>query len=222
MVSYDRLRAGLAARRTFVANQSANTMNTPAATTWKIDAGHSALQFRVKHLGIANVVGTFGAFTGTVQTAHDDFADAQVRLEMEAASLSTNNAVRDSHLKSDLFFDVQRFPALTFSGSLQKAPDHYTLTGALTIRGVSKPITLRTAFTGAGKGRMGETRAGFELTGTLNRTDFGLVWNMLTETGSLIVGEEIKLQLDIELIKEQVAATAQAAGQVPEPLSLPR
>ena len=177
-------------------------MNDHTKSSWKIDPGHSAVQFKVKHLAIANVWGSFTAFVGTVQTDGEDFANAQVQLEIDAASLGTHNEVRDTHLKSDLFFDVAQFPKLTFSGSLQQAADDYALTGVLTIRGVSKQVTLPTTFTGTTKGRFGETRAGFELAGSINRTDFGLTWNMLTEVGSLIVGEDIKLQMDIELIKD--------------------
>lgn len=177
-------------------------MNDHTKSTWKIDPGHSAVQFKVKHLTIANVWGSFTAFVGTVQTDREDFADAQVQFEIDADSLGTHNHMRDTHLKSNLFFDVEQFPKLTFSGSLQKAADDYELTGVLTIRGASKQITLPTAFTGTTIGRFGETRAGFELMGSINRTDFGLTWNMLTEVGSLIVGEDIRLQMDVELIKD--------------------
>ena len=135
-----------------------------------------------------------------MQTLRADFEDAQVALEIDADSLSTNNNERDTHLKSDLFFDVQHFPKLTFNGILHKRADDYVLTGELTIRGISKNVTLPTEFTGTGKGRFGDVRSGFELTGSINRKDFGLSWSMLTETGGLVVGEEVKLHMDIELI----------------------
>ena len=185
-------------------------MNHPTTSTWNVDPGHSAVQFKVQHLAIANICGAFLAFAGTVQTDRDDFADAQVQMELEVASLSTNNALRDTHLKSDVFFDAQQFPTLTFSGVLRKLADQYALTGLLTIRGVAKEVTLAAALTGTGIGRWGDTQAGFALTGTLNRTDFGLTWNMLTELGGLLIGEEIGLQLDVELIKEQAAVPAAA------------
>ncbi len=182
-------------------------MDNSTTSTWKIDPGHSAVQFKVKHLAIANIAGAFSAFTGIVQTDRDDFAEAQVHLEIEAASLGTNNEKRDDHLKSDVFFDVQQFPTLTFDGSLHRTIDNYALTGLLTLRGVTRQMTLQAAFTGTGKGRWGDTRAGFEVRGRLNRTDFGLTWNMPTEVGGLLIGEDIQLQMDIELIKEEVAAT---------------
>ena len=189
-------------------------MNEPTKTTWTIDPGHSAVQFKVKHLAIANVCGAFTAFAGTVQTDRDDFADARVQLEIEAASLGTNNERRDAHLQSDVFFDVPRFPALSFNGLLHKTGEAYALAGTLTIRGVSQPITLPAAFTGTGKGRWGDTRTGFEATGRLNRTDFGLSWNMPTELGSLLIGEEIELHLTVELIQEEKAAAGLAATTV--------
>ena len=187
-------------------------MNSPIKSTWQIDQDHSYIQFSVKHLGIASISGAFTAFAGTVQTERDDFAGAQVQLEIAAASLSTNNELRDGHLKSDVFFDVQRFPKLTFSGVLQKLTEGDVLTGTLTIGEISKQVALQTAFTGTGKGRGGDTRAGFEVVGSLNRTDFGLTWNMLTEIGSLAIGETIKLQMGIELIKEEVAVAGEAAN----------
>ncbi|MDQ2772036.1 MAG: YceI family protein [Bacteroidota bacterium] len=183
-------------------------MNNATTSTWKIDPGHSAIQFKIKHLAIANVAGGFVDFAGTVQTDQNDFAGARVLLEIEAASLGTHNEMRDTHLKSDAFLDVQQFPHLTFGGTLHKTAGSYALTGILTLCGVSKSITLEADFTGVGLGRWGDTRAGFAVKGQINRTDFGLTWKMLTDTGSLIVGENINLEMDIELIKEEVAAVA--------------
>ncbi len=183
-------------------------MNDYTQSTWQIDAGHSSIQFKVKHLAVANVSGAFTAFAGTLHTNRDDFEGAQVNLEIDVASLSTNNEVRDGHLKSDSFFQADQFPKLVFEGILHKVADDYELTGELTIRDVSKQVRLDVAFTGTGKGRFGDTRAGFELTGQLNRHDFGLTWSMLTETGSLVVGEVIKLNMDIELVKEEVEAAS--------------
>lgn len=183
-------------------------MDDHTISTWKIDSGHSAIQFKVRHLAVANVLGAFTAFDGAVQTDQDDFDGAQVIIDIDADSLSTNNEVRDTHLKSNSFFDVHQFPKLSFRGTLHKVADDYELTGALTIRDTAKPIKLDVAFTGTGKGRFGDNRAGFELNGQLNRHDFGLTWSMLTETGSLVVGEDIKLSMDIELIKEEVEVTS--------------
>ena len=128
-------------------------MSSPIKSTWQIDPGHSYIQFSVKHLGIASISGAFTAFAGTVQTDHDDFANALVQLEIEAASLGTNNEMRDSHLKSEAFLDVLRFSKLSFSGILQKLAEDYVLTGMLTIGKLSKEVTLQTASTGNSKGR---------------------------------------------------------------------
>jgi polyisoprenoid-binding protein YceI len=167
---------------------------------WEVDLGHSTVQFKVKHMAIANVSGTFNTFEGQVKSEGNDFENAAVSFKIEAQSLSTNNKERDQHLRSELFFDTQQFPHLIFAGRLVKGLNDYELLGDLTIRDVTKPVTLQGEFTGLGKGRFGDERAGFELNGKINRKDYGLTWSMLTETGSLIVGEEIKLHMDIELI----------------------
>ena len=153
-------------------------------------------------MAIANVSGTFGLFEGAVETRNEHFEGAQVNFQIEAHSLSTNNKERDQHLKSDIFFDVVQFPKITFNGRINKEDKGYTLVGELTIRDTSKTVKLAVEFNGIGAGRFGDTRAGFELSGQINRKDFGLSWNMFTEAGGLIVGEEIKLHMDIELIKE--------------------
>jgi polyisoprenoid-binding protein YceI len=168
---------------------------------WKVDSGHSTVQFKVKHMAIANVSGTFNTFEGQVSSGGIDFEDALVNFNIEAESLNTNNRERDQHLRSELFFDTQRFPQLIFAGRLVKGKEDYELLGALTIRDVTKQISLQAEFTGAGEGRFGDKRAGFELNGKINRKDYGLTWSMLTEAGGLIVGEEIKLHFDIELVK---------------------
>ncbi len=177
-------------------------MKEDTKTNWKVDAGHSIVQFKVKHLAIANVSGTFDRFEGTVQSQNDNFEGAQVQVEMEADSLNTNNIERDKHLKSDIFFDAVHFPKISFNGQIDKEDNRYMLNGELTIRGTSKKIKLAVAFNGIGKGRFGDIRAGFELSGQINRKDFGLTWNMATEAGGLVVGEDIKLHMDIELVKE--------------------
>jgi len=173
-------------------------MKEQTKVTWKVDAGHSSVGFKIRHMAIANVSGAFLSFEGMAYTiAQDDFKGASVDFEIKADSLNTNNPERDAHLRSDLFFDVQRFPTINFKGTLVGDK----LTGNLTIRGVTKEISLEADFTGAGQGRFGDTRAGFELSGKINRKDFGLTWNMLTEAGSLIVGEDVKLDMNIELVR---------------------
>jgi polyisoprenoid-binding protein YceI len=163
---------------------------------WIIDAGHSEIQFKVKHLAISNVAGTFKMFKGEVEG--ENFDNAKVQCIIDVSSLDTNNAQRDKDLKSDVFFDAQQFPVITFDGLLLKDE----LVGELTIRGVVKRVTMNASFTGTGKGRFNDERAGFEVDGKINRKDFGLSFNMLTETGSFVVGEEIKLHFDVEIIKQ--------------------
>ena len=173
-------------------------MKEQAKTIWKVDAGHSSVGFKIRHMAIANVSGAFLHFEGQVYSlTPDNFESATVDFEIRTESLNTNNTERDAHLRSDLFFDVERFSTISFKGVLTGSK----LTGDLTIRNVTREISLEADFTGLGQGRFGDTRAGFELSGKINRKDFGLTWNMLTEAGSLIVGEDVKLDMNIELIR---------------------
>jgi len=169
---------------------------------WKIDPNHSEVQFKVKHLMISNVSGTFKLFNGDVESASGDFNDAKISFEIDAASIDTNHEERDGHLKSPLFFDTEKFPKIVFSGALKKKNSNYELEGDLSLCAVKKSIKMEVEYTGTGLGRFGDTRAGFEVNGKINRKDFGLNFNLLTEAGSLVVGEEIKLHFDIQLIKQ--------------------
>lgn len=169
---------------------------------WKIDSSHSGIQFKVKHLGISNVTGTFKLFEGDVINETDDFDNAKVHCVINAESLDTNNTQRDKDLKSEGFFDTQKFPEIEFDGQLKKKDNNYQLEGKLAIRQIVNPILMEAEFTGTGKGRFNDTRAGFEVTGKINRKDFGLSWNILTQAGGFIIGEEIKLYFDIQLIKQ--------------------
>lgn len=174
------------------------SMKEQTKTTWKVDTGHSSVGFKIRHMAIANVTGAFQNFDGMVQsTGPDDFEAAAIDFEIRADSLTTNNTERDAHLRSGLFFDVEQFPVISFKGMLHGD----NLSGDLTIRNVTRAVSLEAIFTGSGQGRFGEARAGFELTGKINRKDFGLTWSMLTEAGSLIVGEDVKLEMNIELIR---------------------
>ena len=177
-------------------------MTTNAKAKWAIDAAHSEVQFKVKHLAIANVSGIFKIFKGEVEATGEDFNNAQVNFELDVNSLYTNHDERDNHLRSPLFFDAQQFPKITFTGQLKKEELDYALYGDLAIRDTKSPVKMDVDFTGTGKGRFGETRAGFEITGKINRKHFGLNFNMLTDAGNMIVGEEVKLHFDIELIAQ--------------------
>jgi polyisoprenoid-binding protein YceI len=189
---------------------------------WAVDNNHSVAQFKVRHLGVANITGSFKVFKGelvqedepeTIVTLESsDFDGAKVHFVVDTNSLDTNQAQRDGHLKGPDFLHAEQFPVMTFDGVLRKsggrgidsreADGRYTVVGELTIRDVTKAVTFDAEFTGMGKGRMGDNRAGFEVDGKINRKDFGLVWSMLTESGGLVVGEEVKMHFDVELIRE--------------------
>jgi len=177
-------------------------MTANTTSTWKVDPNHSEVQFKVKHLMISTVSGTFNIFGGEVQTESEDFNNTEVRFEIDANSIDTNQEARDKDLKSPSFLDTEKFPKILFTGLLRKKDDNRELQGDLTLCNVTKRITLEVEFTGSGKGRFGDIRAGFEVNGKINRRDFGLNFSLLTETGSLVVGEEVTLHFDIQLVKQ--------------------
>ncbi len=172
---------------------------------WKIDQAHSEIKFKVKHLVVSTVTGRFNDFNGTVKSGKEDFSDAQISFEASIDSIDTNNQQRDAHLKSADFFDAENYPKLTFiSKSLNKISDsNYEVTGDMTIRGITKEIKLNAEYNGTVKGFGGAEVAGFEITGKLNRFDFGLKWNALTEAGGIVVGEEVKIEIAVELQKQK-------------------
>ena len=172
-----------------------------ATTNWVIDPLHSEVQFKVKHLVISTVTGTFRNFEGGATTTHDDFADADVHFSLDVASVDTNQEMRDNHLKSAEFFDADTYPKIAFkSTSFKKVDDdEYALTGELTMKGITKPVTLKAEYGGAANDMYGNKKLGFEVTGKINRKEFGLTHNALTETGGLALGEDIKLIANIQL-----------------------
>jgi len=179
-------------------------METTVATktTWAIDPTHTEVQFKVKHLVIATVTGSFKKFSGSLETESDDFDGAEVNFSLDANSIDTNQADRDAHLKSPDFFAAEQYPTLDFAGTLKKVDgSEYTLNGDLTIRGTTKPIVLNVDFGGTIIDPWGNNRAGFEITGKLNRKDYGLNWNALTEAGGMVVSEDVKLHINAEVTK---------------------
>jgi polyisoprenoid-binding protein YceI len=172
------------------------------STKWAVDNNHSVAQFKVRHLGLASITGSFKVFKGDIVSDDEDFDGAKVYFVVDTNSLDTNQAQRDGHLKGPDFLHAEQFPVMIFDGVLRLAGDSYEVVGELTIRDVTKAVTFDAEFTGMGKGRMGDNRAGFEVDGKINRKDFGLVWSMLTESGGLVVGEEVKMHFDVELIRE--------------------
>ncbi|MFL9481985.1 YceI family protein [Chitinophagaceae bacterium LWZ2-11] len=172
--------------------------------TYKIDAAHSEISFKVRHLMISNVSGSFTQFEGTLETSQEDFKDAKVSFEAETASVNTNNEQRDGHLKGDDFFAADKFPKLTFkSTGVKKVDDEeYVLTGDLTIRDVTKSVELKADYNGTMTDPWGQVKIGFEISGKINRKDFGLTWSGVTETGGIVVSDEVKLHLNVQLVKQ--------------------
>jgi len=180
------------------------TKTVSATTKWIADPTHSEILFKVKHLMITNVKGEFTKFNADITTTGDDFSKASINVTIDAASVFTNEDSRDGHLKSPDFFDVANFPELSFKGtSFKKADDeNYKLTGLLTIKGVSKEVTLDVEFGGINKDPWGNQKAGFSLSGKINRKDFGLNWNAALETGGVLVSDEVKLSAEVQFIKQ--------------------
>lgn len=172
-------------------------------TKWAIDSTHSKVAFKVKHLMISNVLGNFKEFEGQVSTDGDDFSTAEINFSLSAASIDTEMADRDGHLKSPDFFDAEKYPKITFSGKGMKdlGDEMFELTGDLTIKDVTKSVTLTVEYGGIMSDPWGNVKAGFSLSGKINRKDFGLNWNAALEAGGVLVGEEVKISGDIELAK---------------------
>ncbi|MGZ3753431.1 MAG: YceI family protein [Mucilaginibacter sp.] len=173
-------------------------------TKWSIDPMHSEVQFKVKHLVISTVSGFFKGFEGSVESANDDFSDAKIAFSIDIDSIDTNQTQRDEHLKSAEFFDAAKYPHIKFaSTSFKKTDDdEYELKGDLTIKDVTKPVTLAVEYGGSAADFYGNTKAGFEITGKINRKEFGLTWEGVTEAGSIVVGEDIKLTINVQLVKQ--------------------
>ena len=153
---------------------------------------------------ITNVTGSFTKFDATMESNAADFSDAKISFEADANSISTNNEQRDGHLKSDDFFAADKFPKLTFVSKsfTKKSDDKYTLTGDLTIRGTTKPVELDVEYGGNMTDPYGQAKSGFEINGKINRKDFGLTWGAVTEAGGVVVSDEVKLHLNVQMIKQ--------------------
>ena len=176
---------------------------------WTIDPMHSEVHFKVKHLVISTVTGAFNKFEGTAEADTDDFSNASIHFSLDVDSIDTNQEHRDGHLKSPEFFDAAAFPHITFASTsfTHKSGSDYSLKGNLTIKGVTKEVELPVEFGGIATDPYGNVKAGFDISGTVNRKDYGLNVNMVTDAGSIVLGEEVKLVLSVQLAK-QAAATA--------------
>jgi polyisoprenoid-binding protein YceI len=180
------------------------TATTPAITTWKIDPAHSTAEFKVKHMMISNVKGSFSGINGTLSTHETDPSQATVEATIPIATLATGDAQRDGHLKSPDFFDAEQFPTMTFKSTEVSRTAHgeHAVVGELTLHGVTKTVSF--AVDGPsepGKDPWGNTRIGLSATTRINRKDFGLGWNAALETGGVLVGEDVSITLEIEFIK---------------------
>ena len=178
-------------------------MSSSEKTKWAIDPSHSKVAFKVKHLMIANVQGNFREFEGAVATEGDDFSTAKISFSLNASSIDTDIADRDAHLKSADFFDSEKYPKITFAGNGLKdlGDDLFELTGELTIKDVTKPVTLSVEYGGIMADPWGNVKSGFSINGKIKRKDFGLNWNAALEAGGVLVGEEVKISGDLELVK---------------------
>jgi polyisoprenoid-binding protein YceI len=176
---------------------------TPVTTTWNIDPAHSSAEFKVKHMMISNVKGSFSGLSGVLTEHASDSTLSSIEASIPLATISTGDSQRDGHLKSADFFDAEKYPTLDFkSTTVERKGDAYEVTGDLTIHGVTKPATFAVDGPSApGKDPWGNTRIGLSATTKINRKDFGLEWNAALETGGFLVGEEVAITLDVEFVK---------------------
>ena len=172
-------------------------------TKWSVDAVHSSVKFTVNHLVISEVEGNFKKFTGSVSSDKPDFEGGAVDFSVDVNSISTDNDMRDKHLKSPDFFDVEKFPAMTFKGTSFKklSGNKYELTGDFTMHGVTKPVKFNVTYGGTINDGMGNTKAGFKASTKIDRFDYGLKWSKATEAGGLVVGKEVTIEVKLELVK---------------------
>lgn len=179
------------------------TSETEAQTKWNFDKAHTKVEFTVQHLVITEVTGNFKAFEGSVVSPSEDFSGSDIQFSVDISSINTDNEQRDTHLKSDDFFNAEKFPKMTFkSTSFTKVSGKdYKLAGNLTIRDITKPITFDVTYNGIANDPWGNTKAGFKLKGEINRFDYNLKWNTLTELGGAVVGSTVEITAKVELDK---------------------
>ncbi|MBL7922422.1 MAG: polyisoprenoid-binding protein [Bacteroidia bacterium] len=175
-----------------------------STTKWALDPSHSEVSFKIKHMMISNVTGHFGAFNVTAETEGDDFSKSKVSFTADVNSINTKSEQRDGHLKSGDFFDAEKYPHIKFEATKMNkvSDDEFSVDGNLTIRDVTKPVKLKAEFGGIAKDPYGNIKAGFTVEGKINRKDFGLTWNAATEAGGVMVGEDLKIHSEIQLVKQ--------------------
>lgn len=177
-----------------------------ATKKWVVDPMHSEIQFKVKHLMITNVTGSFDKFDISVETENEDFMHSKISFSAAVDSISTGNEQRDAHLKGEDFFDAANHPEITFTATKYENVDNdgsYELLGDLTIKGVTQNVKLDVEFGGVVKDPYGNTKAGFSINGKIKRKDFGLTWNVVTEAGGIAVSDEVRIMCEVQLIEQQ-------------------
>ena len=181
-----------------------------ATTKWVLDPTHSELGFKIKHLMISSVSGALKSFEAEVETRGEDFTTAQISLSADMASISTNNDQRDTHLRNSDFFEVEKYPELKFTSTKAEKidSDTFTLFGELTLKGVTKPVKLNVEFNGVTKDPWGGERAGFVVTGKINRSEWDINFNGVLETGGVMLSEEVRINSEIQLVKQAVSVAA--------------
>jgi polyisoprenoid-binding protein YceI len=175
-----------------------------AKGAWNIDASHSEISFKVKHLVVTTLTGKFDKFEGSIESPSDDFTDATIKFTADVNSINTSNEQRDGHLKSDDFFNAETYPHLSFTSTSFKkvSGNDFKLIGDITIRNITKSIELTAEFGGIMVDPWGNTKAGFELNGKIKRKEFDLKWDAITEAGGAVVSDDVKLHLNVELHKQ--------------------
>lgn len=174
-----------------------------STTKWSIDPTHSEIGFKVKHMMFTNVSGKFTTYDAEITTEDNDFTKSKINFSADVSSVDTNNADRDAHLKGADFFDADKNPKLTFvSSTLVKSGDDYELTGELSLHGITKTVKLETEVSGELKDPWGNTKVALNINGKINRKDWGLTWNSALETGGVLVSDEVKLNIELQLLKQ--------------------
>ena len=173
------------------------------STTWKIDPTHTLVEFGIRHLMITTVKGRFGGVEGTITGDLDDMTNATVDVKIDAASIDTRNEDRDNHLRSGDFFDVEKYPHITFKSTkvTKTGDDTFNVEGELTIRDVTKPVTLEATLLGTAKDPWGNEKVGFSAKAKINRTDYGLTWTAPLEAGGFLVGDDVNIELEVQAVK---------------------
>ena len=194
--------AGIASLSAFLPQQTTTTasVGAQAPAKWKVDKAHSTIRFSVAHMVVSEAEGTFKVFDGTVEHTKADLSDAKINFSVDINSINTDNENRDKHLKSDDFFNAEKFPTATFvsTGFKPKGNNKYELTGNLTIRDITKPVTFDVTFGGVLNGQRGK-KAGFKATTTIDRFAYGLKWSRTVEAGGLAVGQNVELTVKLEM-----------------------